>query len=216
MPTIFDTSSLVNNLTSVVADRVISEVQSIISEYNLERRDGNLPQPHHRALSISEKNMSNYYSIKYVEKTPEQSASETWSYIMSRCYNENNISYVYYGGHNIYVCDDFKNKNRFIEYCLLNLGPKPKPYYVIDRIDNNCGYEPGNIRWAHPKVSGCNKNNCIVQEFHRYVASCLYKYYNIKQAEILNIFINKNWILRQPRTLLASFSAIIRSELINV
>ena len=29
-----------------------------------------------------------------------------------------------------------------------HIGPKPSPGLTLDRIDNEKGYEPGNVRWA--------------------------------------------------------------------
>ena len=36
----------------------------------------------------------------------------------------------------------------FLDYVLATIGPHPGAGYKIDRIDNSCGYYPGNIRWA--------------------------------------------------------------------
>lgn len=217
MPHDFSIRNMVSNLTRPVAHKVLTEALIIVSEYNLQKRQFNeIPKHNLKLISIREKEDINYYSNKYKNESAKKNAEHAWINMMSRCYNENSASYYSYGGRGIIVCDEFKNKNNFIKYCVKNLGKKPKPYYVIDRIDNNDIYKPGNIRWAHPKISGCNKNNIIVQEYHRYIASFLYKYYNIKQVKILDIFEQRGWILRHPRSLQQSFSTIIRNELVNV
>lgn len=75
-----------------------------------------------------------------------------WRSMVQRCYDRNFTFYHRYGGRGIYVCEAWRNS--FVEY--LNyidnvLGPKLSPGHSIDRIDNDSGYRPGNIRWATSK-----------------------------------------------------------------
>jgi len=50
-----------------------------------------------------------------------------------------------YGGRGITMCAEWLND--FAAF-LAHIGPKPGPSMSLDRIDNEKGYEPGNIRWA--------------------------------------------------------------------
>ena len=45
----------------------------------------------------------------------------------------------------------------FLEYVEENLGEKPEGY-TLDRIDNNKGYYPGNLRWADISLQNANRN----------------------------------------------------------
>lgn len=40
------------------------------------------------------------------------------------------------------------------------LGLKPTPKHSVDRIDNNRGYEPNNVRWATRHEQSLNRVNC--------------------------------------------------------
>jgi Staphylococcus phage HNH endonuclease len=40
---------------------------------------------------------------------------------------------------------------------LKELGPQPSPAHSVDRIDNDRGYEHGNIKWATPKEQRANQ-----------------------------------------------------------
>jgi hypothetical protein len=72
-----------------------------------------------------------------------------------RCQNPNHLAYDNYGGREdapILVCEyycDFQN-------WFADVGDAPEGMW-LDRIDNDRGYEPGNIRWAPPSVQVRNR-----------------------------------------------------------
>lgn len=79
---------------------------------------------------------------------------KTWLRAKARCFNQRHISYPRYGGRGIVVCDEWRND--FLSF-YNHIGPKPSAKHSIDRIDNNKGYEPGNVRWATGKEQSANR-----------------------------------------------------------
>jgi len=68
-----------------------------------------------------------------------------WYGMIHRCHNPNSERYDSYGGRGIVVCERWRTS--FDDY-LNDVGARPSPQHSLDRIDNNRGYEPGNLRWA--------------------------------------------------------------------
>lgn len=89
------------------------------------------------------------------------------SNIIQRCTNPKHPDFKFYGGRGISVFKRWQGKqgcNRFIRDILRTIGPRPEGLlpsgfsaYQIDRIDNNLGYFPGNLRWATTALSQANK-----------------------------------------------------------
>lgn len=82
--------------------------------------------------------------------TPEYQA---WADMINRCLNPKNPRYKDYGGRGITVCDRWRSSfDAFYEA----VGPRPAGH-LLDRIDNEGCYEPGNVRWVPSKVSARNR-----------------------------------------------------------
>ena len=67
--------------------------------------------------------------------------------MMARCYDPADTGYGRYGARGIRVHESWHPVEDFCDWIAANLGPCPEGH-SLDRIDNNRGYEPGNVRWA--------------------------------------------------------------------
>lgn len=89
-----------------------------------------------------------------------------WRNIIGRCCNPNHKLYNYYGGRGIGICDEWRNSFTDFYNYLSSLNGYGQQGLSLDRIDNDKGYFPGNVRWATAKVQANNrrkrskKNDC--------------------------------------------------------
>lgn len=106
----------------------------------------------------------------------------TWTSMKNRCLNPEDRSFKNYGGRGITIyppwivsLQDFADA----------VGPRPLGQ-TLDRIDNERGYEPGNLRWATPKQQANNsrKNKTLVWNGIRYTYSQLSAVTGINQSTI--------------------------------
>jgi hypothetical protein len=121
---------------------------------------------------------------------PDESRATVWGGMIDRCYNPNNVSWAYYGGRGIRVCDEWRHS---VAAFIRDVGPRPSMEHSIDRIDNDGNYEPGNVRWATRKQQGRNRSNNVIVEYQD-ERRCIGEW-----AELLNVRasgLNRLWRVR--------------------
>lgn len=69
----------------------------------------------------------------------------TWRNILTRCYNERNIYFPFYGARGITVCNEWRTD---FERFLLDMGERPFVGATVERKDNSLGYSKANCVWA--------------------------------------------------------------------
>lgn len=79
-----------------------------------------------------------------------------WNSIVDRCCNPDSTNYDNYGGRGISVQESWHDPEVFIEYVCRELGARPRRAH-LSRIDNDKGYEEGNIKWETPSINSREK-----------------------------------------------------------
>ena len=80
------------------------------------------------------------------------------------------MHYASYGGRGIKVSEEFLNPIAFIDYMrsvgdVGDVGEAFRQKLEIDRIDNERGYERGNLRWATRATQNNNKQSTLYVEY---------------------------------------------------
>jgi hypothetical protein len=87
-----------------------------------------------------------------------------WQNAKARCFNPKMKSYKNYGERGITMAPEWVND---FPAFLAHIGPRPGLGYTLDRIDNERGYEPGNVRWATHSEQNRNKRPWTGRERQR-------------------------------------------------
>jgi hypothetical protein len=80
--------------------------------------------------------------------------------MMTRCYNEKELSYRFYGARGIKVCDRWRGEGGF-ERFLSDVGQRPSSLHSLDRKDVDADYCLENCRWATKVEQANNKRTTI-------------------------------------------------------
>jgi hypothetical protein len=84
-----------------------------------------------------------------------------WSNMKQRCTNPKSTHFASYGGRGITLCPAwhlFENFHR-------DVGDRPKDA-TLERVDNEKGYEPGNVIWASRLVQASNRRTNTLITFN--------------------------------------------------
>jgi hypothetical protein len=80
--------------------------------------------------------------------------------MISRCHNPNHVSFSYYGGRGIAVCERWRAD---FPAFLADMGERPAGM-TIERMENSLGYEPSNCKWATRREQGQNSRHCKLNQ----------------------------------------------------
>lgn len=80
---------------------------------------------------------------------------QAWTDMKRRCHDPRHWHYELYGARGIVVCPEWRES---AEAFAASVGERPSPQHSLDRIDNDRGYEPGNVRWATREEQQNNKS----------------------------------------------------------
>lgn len=133
----------------------------------------------------------------------------TWERMVARCHSPHCKDYPSYGGRGIHVCDDWQADPRpFIEHVeqLLHYGEAGRS---LDRIDNDRGYEPGNVRWATSAEQVRNSGKTVLSADDvlairrlyatgEYLQRDLAEKFDVNQTTISNVVLRKTWADLEP------------------
>lgn len=78
-----------------------------------------------------------------------------WKDMVRRCYDETDPAFSHYGGRGITVCERWRHD---VAAFAGDMGARP-PGMMIERVDNDRGYELGNCIWADAITQQNNRRN---------------------------------------------------------
>lgn len=113
-----------------------------------------------RGKSLSCKCCANRKRGSHLESGDITVEYRAWKDMNSRC-SPKYVHREWYFDRGIAVCEEWCGDGGFQSW-LDHVGRRPSDNHSLDRIDNDKGYEPGNVRWATPEEQQGNRRNSRV------------------------------------------------------
>jgi hypothetical protein len=124
----------------------------------------------------------------------------------SRCYNDKHKRFKYYGAKGIDVCIEWHEYEPFRDY-ILTLPNCPIDVEVvgshlersIDRIHNDKGYKPGNIRWATSteQMNNTSTNRIFTINGTRMSFADAVRLYGKAPYKVIRYRLERGWHIRE-------------------
>lgn len=107
-------------------------------------------KPYNQAVADSNRRRAKHNQAHTGEPSKVHKA---WVGMKQRCTNPKSAHYARYGGRGITVCQEWVDS---FDAFYKAVGEPPTPKHTLDRIDNEQGYYPNNVRWATRKEQSNN------------------------------------------------------------
>lgn len=130
-----------------------------------------------QCVSCGAQRLTNYYNLRSGKSRGCQSCSQKcgapkWllrrmEAARQRCTNEKDKAYPNYGGRGVRFC--FPSVALAAVWVMENLGLHQE--MELDRVDNNGGYAPGNLRYIPRRVNTNNRRGSTILRFHSFRGS---------------------------------------------
>ncbi len=147
---------------------------------------------------LSEEHKKNLSKHGHSKRGLRTKTHMVWSSLLQRCHNSNDPGYKNYGGRGISVCQRWRKFENF----LADMGERSAGL-MIDRINNDGNYSPGNCRWTDKTTSNRNRRSTKLSvekanEIRRlYLGGHLQyqiaKMFNVARRSIYKVINNKTW-----------------------
>ena len=134
-------------------------------------------------------------SIVYGPAEARHKAYCAFYHARARCQDPEHPNYGRYGGRGIRISRRWaKSFDAFIKA----VGLPPGREYVLDRIDNDDGYKPGNVRWATHLESIRNRSNTRFYSY-RGQRRCVAEWATIYKINLRTLYsrLNRGWTIER-------------------
>ena len=92
-----------------------------------------------------------------------------WKLMIGRCdasISGDSPQWKDYGGRGVIVCQEWKDD--FLAF-IRDVGRRPRPGLLLDRIDNDGNYEPGNVKWSTREEQVINSRSTKYKGIDRWI-----------------------------------------------